>query len=719
MNLPVEPFVYLGNGPPGQYQRHKSTSEYPVHHILLVCFLSAPAPAAVRPDKTGDGKEFRGKPLIAVHPSRLRGRVRVRKQTPSAHQSKSYLQTSESGGRPVHSMGLSEQKIMVVEDEGLIAADLQSRLEHAGYSVPPVAGTGVEALNIIRETSPDLILMDIRLRGNLDGIEVAEQVRREMDIPVVFLTAYEDAETLARASQSQAYGYIRKPIASASLQGAIEIALSKHRHERHLREQRDWLSASFAAVPDAVLVTDNSGHICYLNRAAEEMTGRTSEQAMGLPARDLLWLVYPEGEPVEDLVRAVILQGEPTTIPTNVYLQGSLGRPYAVEGSVEPRRSEGHLEGVVVVLRDVTERRFAEEISIQQNKHEALTQFADGIAGQVEPELKAVARQAAHLLGTLAPGVALRPAAETIESAATKVLAVTSDLRAFSRPPKIELQPVWVNQIVAGLEPAWKSVMPGLVVQFDMDPRPAHANECELTRVLELILQHARQKMEATGSVWMDTSPRRMGGLSEWVRVRLSYASAGDTAWLLDRAFDPSWEAMWEGLPLAYASIREMGGILTARLEGKRIATFEILLPSVEAVTAGVPALWAERPVILLIEPNAAISRRLHFWLDRHGYNVLEAATCQEALIAAELYEGPIPVAIANPAEDDPGRDIFAARMGAARPTTCLRQFDGLWGEHASALEAATTSAPADGPGLLTWLDAVLGPSRAQVSSGG
>jgi CheY-like chemotaxis protein len=82
-------------------------------------------------------------------------------------------------------MGSSVHKVVIVEDEGLIAADLQGRLERAGYRVPAVAGSAGEALEVIREKSPDLILMDIRLRGNVDGIQVAEQVRRDFDIPVV------------------------------------------------------------------------------------------------------------------------------------------------------------------------------------------------------------------------------------------------------------------------------------------------------------------------------------------------------------------------------------------------------------------------------------------------------------------------------------------------------------------------------------------------------
>ncbi len=99
------------------------------------------------------------------------------------------------------------------------------------------------------------------------GYRSPTKVRTDFDIPVVYLTAYEDRETLQRASQTQAFGYIKKPIASASLQGSIEMAISKHRQERYLREQRNWLTASFSAVPDAVLVTDASGRICYLNQS--------------------------------------------------------------------------------------------------------------------------------------------------------------------------------------------------------------------------------------------------------------------------------------------------------------------------------------------------------------------------------------------------------------------------------------------------------------------
>src|SRR4029077_21129349 len=215
-----------------------------------------------------------------------------------------------------------ERKIVIVEDEGIIAADLQGRLERAGYQVPGVAASGGEALEVIRAQSPDLVLMDIRLAGELDGIQVAEKVRNEFDIPVVYLTAYEDRETLQRASQTQAFGYIKKPIASASLQGSIELAISKHRQERYLREQRDWLTASFSAVPEAVLVTDGSGRICYLNRMAEELTGFDADDSLGRLYAEVLSFNFQAVRTLEDQVPVAMLQVTSVSLPAGVWLRG-------------------------------------------------------------------------------------------------------------------------------------------------------------------------------------------------------------------------------------------------------------------------------------------------------------------------------------------------------------------------------------------------------------
>jgi PAS domain S-box-containing protein len=377
-----------------------------------------------------------------------------------------------------------ERKIVIVEDEGLIAADLQGRLERVGYRVPGVAASGGEALEVIRAQVPDLVLMDIRLSGELDGIQVADRVRNEFDIPVVYLTAYDDRETLQRASQTQAFGYVKKPLASVSLKGSIEMAIAKHRHERYLREQREWLSASFAAVPDAVLVTDGSGRICYVNPVAEELTGCTAKGALGRPSAELLQLTYRDGRPVEDPVPIAMLQGTPVSFPAEIWLQRAGETRRAIEGTAAPRWQGGHIQGAVVVFQDVTLRNFELEQASQEKKHEALSRLADGISGQLQLELSAVAEESTRILETLPAACTLISSVQTIESAAREAFAVTSRLRAYAQEKEIEPRLVQVNEILKRLAAVWKDALPGFSLMLDADPRPVQADSRELTKAL-------------------------------------------------------------------------------------------------------------------------------------------------------------------------------------------------------------------------------------------
>ena len=131
---------------------------------------------------------------------------------------------------------MANAQIMVVEDEGVISKDIQNMLRNLGFSVPAIAFSGEEAIKKAAETHPDLVLMDIVLEGKMDGVEAAEQIRDRFDIPVVYLTAYADDNTLQRAKVTEPYGYILKPFEERELHTAIEIALYKHRMERKLRE---------------------------------------------------------------------------------------------------------------------------------------------------------------------------------------------------------------------------------------------------------------------------------------------------------------------------------------------------------------------------------------------------------------------------------------------------------------------------------------------------
>lgn len=134
---------------------------------------------------------------------------------------------------------MAKARIMVVEDEAITVKDLQMTLQELGYEVPAVASTGEEAVQKAEEHKPDLVLMDIALDGEMDGIKAADQIRKRFDIPVVYLTAHADERTLESAKVTEPFGYIVKPFNDKDLLSSIEMALYKHGVDKKLRENLD------------------------------------------------------------------------------------------------------------------------------------------------------------------------------------------------------------------------------------------------------------------------------------------------------------------------------------------------------------------------------------------------------------------------------------------------------------------------------------------------
>lgn len=140
------------------------------------------------------------------------------------------------------------EKIAIVEDEGIVALSLQLRLEAANYSVTGIADSAHSALSLVANTTPDLVLMDVGLRGEQNGIEIAHTIRDRWKIPVIFLTGYSDPEIIHSAQQTDLFGYLIKPIDPIALQNAIQIALQKHHHQQHLEQQVKQHSQDLAVI---------------------------------------------------------------------------------------------------------------------------------------------------------------------------------------------------------------------------------------------------------------------------------------------------------------------------------------------------------------------------------------------------------------------------------------------------------------------------------------
>lgn len=168
---------------------------------------------------------------------------------------------------------MAKAKIMIVEDDRIVAEDIQASLKKLGYAVSATVSFGEEAIKKAKEDNPDLVLMDIVLSGEMNGTEAADQICFQFNIPIVYLTAYTDEQVMEKAKITEPYGYIIKPFEDRELKIALEIALYKHRMEKKLKESEAWFSATLKSIGDAVISTDSKGYVNFMNPVAESLTG--------------------------------------------------------------------------------------------------------------------------------------------------------------------------------------------------------------------------------------------------------------------------------------------------------------------------------------------------------------------------------------------------------------------------------------------------------------
>jgi PAS domain S-box-containing protein len=252
---------------------------------------------------------------------------------------------------------MTQAAILVVEDEAIVALDLRAQLEAMGHRVVGIADNAAQALELARSHRPQLALMDIVLRGDVDGVETAATLRRELGTPVIFLTSFSDPATVRRAAETGAHGYLTKPFQTKELRAGIEVALYKARMEEQLREADRWFASTLRCVTDAVVVTELDARVRFMNPAAEALTGWPIESAQGLPVREVVRV-----EPDVDLAGRVLRDGRATGIEHGLRLRAFDGHEAPVDHSAAPIDDDGGKRmGAVLVLRDARPRLRQEE----------------------------------------------------------------------------------------------------------------------------------------------------------------------------------------------------------------------------------------------------------------------------------------------------------------------------------------------------------------------
>lgn len=246
---------------------------------------------------------------------------------------------------------------MIVEDEVVIALRLQQRLTEMGYGVAGVAHSGEEALKKARSLRPDLILIDVMVPGKLDGITVAKIVKSELNIPVIFLTAFSEDKIIERAKKAEPYGYILRPFQDHELKAAIEVAFYKKEMENTLKESEEKFRALAENANDGILIASGDGEHVYANKRAAEITGYSVSGLLKTTIKDL---AHPdEFEKINKRFKTIILGKHfQRQYETRIIRKDGKEIPLEV---VSARTIWQGQPADIVIIRDISERKRIEE----------------------------------------------------------------------------------------------------------------------------------------------------------------------------------------------------------------------------------------------------------------------------------------------------------------------------------------------------------------------
>ncbi len=517
----------------------------------------------------------------------------------------------------------SKRTVLVVEDERIVARDLQLSLNDLGYRVPVTVASADEAIRAASDTCPDLVLMDMRIKGDVDGIETAHLLRTRFGVPVVYLTAYADDHTLARAKRTEPYGYLLKPIKLEELKSAVEIALYKHATDRRLRDRERWFSTTLRSIGDAVISTDAARHVTFMNPVAETLTGWRADDAKGRPLADVVRLFDERTRAeIENPVGQAMREGG--VIRVDASLQRKQGDARHVVDSSSPIVDEaGGLMGAVVVLQDVSDQRQLQQRAELSDRLTSLGTLAAGVAHEINNPLAAVMTNLQVSLSDLERRMRsgadgdrdLYASMSEALQGARRIKDIVADMLAFSRPTTrasqwVELKPaaLWALRMTS------HELMQRARIVVDIGERQlVAADETRLGQVLVNLLLNAAHAIEEGCPEQNEVriSSRVSGDQGEHIVLEVADTGSGMTLEVLKRMFDPFFttkevgRGTGLGLAICHGIVKAWGGTIEADSVVGHGTTFRVTLPVASTVPASSVSLAP--PLLPLSVPAADI----------------------------------------------------------------------------------------------------------------
>jgi PAS domain S-box-containing protein len=512
---------------------------------------------------------------------------------------------------------MNSAKILIVEDETIVAMSLEDDLKQLGYKVCGAVNSGEAAISKARETQPDLVLMDIQLKGDMDGIEAATKIHQQFNIPIIFLTAYADPTTLQRAKVAEPFGYLLKPFEERELKSTIEMALNKHSRDTYyktsltdaLLQSEERFRLFVESVSDyAMYMINKDGQIVSWNPGAERLTGYSANEVLG---KDFSFIFPPElieaGEPKRELELAARMgrsEAEGWRIRKN-------GTRFWVNGTTTAIKDlDGNLRGFAKITRDFTAQKRAEEKIHQLNEsleqrvkertaqleaaNKQLESFSYSVSHDLRAPLRAIDGFSGIVLEDYSDQLSEEPKKllSEIRENATRMGRLIDDLLSFSRfsrkeikIQKVEMRPI-VEQALAALRMDQKGrqieIVIGDLPEAYVDPtlfKQVYIN------LLSNAIKYSKRQQEARIEIgsYADSSK----GVVYFVKDN----GAGFNMKYVNKLFgvfqrlhtDDEFEGTGVGLAIVRNIIERSGGDIWAESEVNKGSTFYFTIPDESA----------------------------------------------------------------------------------------------------------------------------------------
>jgi two-component system, cell cycle sensor histidine kinase and response regulator CckA len=552
---------------------------------------------------------------------------------------------------------------LIVEDEGIVAMDIEHSLRRLGYTNIEIASSGEAALDLIGKKKPELILMDILLKGGMDGVEAAGRIKELCDIPVIYMTAYADEHTLERAKITEPYGYILKPFEERELHTTIEMALYKHKMEMALRRNEEQYRRFFEEDITGDFICMPDGRLLACNPAFAQIFGFLSPtEALSVSMTS----IFPDEKSYFDFV-ALLTESKKLD-----YYEGELrridGKPvYIVANIMGVFDENGGLTELRGYIFDDTRRKRLEEQFRQAQKMEAVGRLAGGVAHDFNNILTVINGYTDFILGSLNEKSPFMEELKEIKLAGERAAALTRQLLAFSRNQVLRPTVIDLNEVVKNIEKMLRRLIGEnieLRTGLGKDLWLVEVDPGQIEQVIMNLAINARDAMRNGGKLFIETSNAEVdeavsSQLLNFTPGRYVVLSISDTGEGMDEQtrqhlFEPFYttkpkgEGTGLGLSTVYGIVAQSNGHINLYSEKGIGTTFKIYLPRVikpgESASAKkkVRKLRTGSETILVVEDEIDVLNLISRILKNSGYTVLEARNGEEALEVAGKHQGTI-----------------------------------------------------------------------------